>query len=662
MAYWEFLLQKEGDRDWLPLETAHVEISEGRYRIVAHTSHRNAVAEVRLSQFLPSPLPAKQRVLKRIGQTTQDGLMVVMPFTHLAVGRWTVHCCSGQGPSDQSVPSWRYQIQIQVLEIESELDYWDVDLDEPEAAASFSVQSVEPPNASDLPGNQAVPLTAPISPPRLLESAAIADVPLRLQLDQQSIFLQDEATCSLQGYVTTLSEVEGMPREGHLWVQFRNPETSQVLHSEGHPITIDALPRHFTVSVSLPQPLSVRLLVGEMSLWSAASPPQILAIQGFTITLNLDALLEAVAAQGETLTETILDNLAGQTSAEIAAPPREVPFQRLYLPTTGLTLPPTIHHSQDKQPGSPCLPQVPGYRSPRPPETQSAPDIHSPSVPEPSSKTVDLPFFTRPQVGIQGPEAGGRSLEQEAFLPISAAAAQETPDQSATAPDTATNPDFKGRFWSRLNSLAQASTKTAAALKAEMEAAGLNAENSVLAPDIPHQEPLPSDSFSPPETESFQHRPSYEVVVYDADIEPDPASLLPTVHPQTVDAIERSAIPLEEPDNEIPVPQLRLPETALIAGAPLSVTVSLSAYPRRLAVKLWIIDVQSRSLVDRPRWLMSWIPNEAGDNTTSLRLQIPQGSIEVRFEAIAIDLTTQQESHKTTQLRKIIPPDEATMD
>jgi hypothetical protein len=54
MAYWEFLLQKEGDRDWLPLETAHVEISEGRYRIIAHSSYCEVPVEIRLSQLLTS--------------------------------------------------------------------------------------------------------------------------------------------------------------------------------------------------------------------------------------------------------------------------------------------------------------------------------------------------------------------------------------------------------------------------------------------------------------------------------------------------------------------------------------------------------------------------------------------------------------------------------
>ncbi len=48
MEYWEFLLQKEGDRSWLPLESPTVEILEGRYRVVARSSRKQTNVEVRI--------------------------------------------------------------------------------------------------------------------------------------------------------------------------------------------------------------------------------------------------------------------------------------------------------------------------------------------------------------------------------------------------------------------------------------------------------------------------------------------------------------------------------------------------------------------------------------------------------------------------------------
>ncbi|NER82869.1 MAG: hypothetical protein F6K42_25605, partial [Leptolyngbya sp. SIO1D8] len=129
MAYWEFLLQKEGDRDWLPLETAHVEISEGRYRIIAHTSYCKIPVEIRLGQLLADQIPPRRKTLRRIGQTNENGLMVVMPFTHLTAGSWTIKC-SAIEPDGAAVPQdvWEYGVQLQVLAIESDLDYWDTDL------------------------------------------------------------------------------------------------------------------------------------------------------------------------------------------------------------------------------------------------------------------------------------------------------------------------------------------------------------------------------------------------------------------------------------------------------------------------------------------------------------------------------------------------------
>ncbi len=38
-------------------------------------------------------------------------------------------------------------------------------------------------------------------------------------------------------------------------------------------------------------------------------------------------------------------------------------------------------------------------------------------------------------------------------------------------------------------------------------------------------------------------------------------------------------------------------------------------------------------------------------------LSVPFGCLEIRLEAIALDLSTQQESHKVTIVRTVIPPD-----
>ena len=131
MTYWEFLLQQDGDRTWLPLETAHVEILEGRYRIVAHTSHSDTPVDIHLTQRLAEQIPPKRRVLKRQGRTNDDGLMVVLPFTHLTAGTWTLRCCAAD-PSGDHVDPFDYGVQLRVVPVEDDPDNWLPDWDMPE--------------------------------------------------------------------------------------------------------------------------------------------------------------------------------------------------------------------------------------------------------------------------------------------------------------------------------------------------------------------------------------------------------------------------------------------------------------------------------------------------------------------------------------------------
>ncbi len=68
MKHWEFLIQREGDQTWLPLEAQQVEILEGRYRVVAHTDRIEIPMDIRVSQLITDELPPRKRVRKRTGK------------------------------------------------------------------------------------------------------------------------------------------------------------------------------------------------------------------------------------------------------------------------------------------------------------------------------------------------------------------------------------------------------------------------------------------------------------------------------------------------------------------------------------------------------------------------------------------------------------------
>ncbi|MEW6494139.1 MAG: hypothetical protein AB1589_16745, partial [Cyanobacteriota bacterium] len=107
----------------------------------------------------------------------------------------------------------------------------------------------------------------------------------------------------------------------------------------------------------------------------------------------------------------------------------------------------------------------------------------------------------------------------------------------------------------------------------------------------------------------------------------------------------------------IPAPELSIPTKELAAGEPVIVRVKLPPHSSRLCVKLWVQDRQSRSLLDGPRWLMDLIPDRTGEQEALTQLTIPFGSMEIRFEAIAVDIDSQRESHKVAVDCVVVPPD-----
>jgi hypothetical protein len=137
MEKWEFLLQKEGDRSWLPLDSPDVEILEDRYRIVARSSRINTTVEVCVSHLLTTDeTPPKRRVQKRTSQTNPDGLMVVIPFTRLQAGVWELRCASTDVMSDLLGSGWQHSVRLQVVARQPEEEW------EPEWASPATVPPV----------------------------------------------------------------------------------------------------------------------------------------------------------------------------------------------------------------------------------------------------------------------------------------------------------------------------------------------------------------------------------------------------------------------------------------------------------------------------------------------------------------------------------------
>ena len=118
MEQWQFLIQKQGDRSWHNLESPNLEISEGWYRVLARSHLRNTDVEIRIIHSSISEISPKRQIQRRSQRTNAEGLMAVIPFTHLQPGIWELQC-SGDLISDLFGKSWQYGIYLQVFSEES---------------------------------------------------------------------------------------------------------------------------------------------------------------------------------------------------------------------------------------------------------------------------------------------------------------------------------------------------------------------------------------------------------------------------------------------------------------------------------------------------------------------------------------------------------------
>ncbi|HEY9642815.1 MAG TPA: hypothetical protein V6C57_20165, partial [Coleofasciculaceae cyanobacterium] len=292
MAFWEFLIQKEGDRSWLPLESPKVEILEGRYRIVARSSRINAPVEIRMVQNATHETPPVRRIQKRTSQTNKDGLVVIIPFTRLVPGEWELRC-TGDLMAEMLGEGWQHGVQLQVLPLESTSDDWDpdwqedsTDLTDSAAQAQTSQAQAAQENADQtqpdqtqpdqtqpdqtqpdqtqsdgLPIADAIAVQDATDLPLEAQATAVAtaedsDSPdfgqlaaatlahsLHLSLERQTYVVLREQPLLLQGQVQPQAEQEPPDRAfagGHLRLRLFDPQTSQMLVDETQPLAEQA--------------------------------------------------------------------------------------------------------------------------------------------------------------------------------------------------------------------------------------------------------------------------------------------------------------------------------------------------------------------------------------------------------------------------------------
>jgi hypothetical protein len=120
MIQWQFLIQKEGDQDWLPLESPNVEILEGRYYLMAQVDCPSVLVEVQIRHEYELDGVPQDVTQRRRQRTDAEGLLELFPLTYLPPGLWELQCqiAGSQEIQDSALPQ---KLFLQVLAQDFEL-------------------------------------------------------------------------------------------------------------------------------------------------------------------------------------------------------------------------------------------------------------------------------------------------------------------------------------------------------------------------------------------------------------------------------------------------------------------------------------------------------------------------------------------------------------
>ncbi|YAF97860.1 MAG: hypothetical protein AB3A66_09490 [Nodularia sp. CChRGM 3473] len=367
MEHWQFLIQKQGDRSWHNLESPNLEISEGRYRVLARSHLRNTDVEIRVTHSSVQEIPPKRRIQKRSRRTNSEGLMAVIPFTHLKPGIWELQC-SGDLMSDLFGNSWQYSIHIQVLPQEINGSWSRLGTGEsvvlpehPNTIADgnlISPVAVETtptvqnnPATGDLPTQTVVEETVidqPVSPvwlkgetaeqilqnlievalpasetllenDKVAESSAIQPEPLLLlTLDQETYIARWGQVLTINGRVELQNNINlagktPYPESLHdleLLIELRSPLGSKIFTQVRKPLPDSSLPLSISSAINILLDWESKLILADISLYGAFThfgEVILLASKSFTITADVTELL-AVTAAAKSSQPNLLDH------------------------------------------------------------------------------------------------------------------------------------------------------------------------------------------------------------------------------------------------------------------------------------------------------------------------------------------------------------------
>ncbi|AFY75390.1 hypothetical protein Syn7502_03553 [Synechococcus sp. PCC 7502] len=260
MPTWEFLLQKKGDKSWLPLESPTLEILEGEYRLAARCGLVNTPIDIDIDYLSYKENDEQvdqswQRHFTRL--VNRQGLVLIMPFLTFGVGFWQIKCHFRQ--FNESIVK---SLKIEVLEAISS----DIDLDWEGFDTESNVIQIKSQDTSATPDQEDV-LIDPLLVLELAELDLLMAAPIqnfgKTQLPNQLINLAETefavkgtATIEIRGEAYLSGSLEIVLKHKHTYIC-----RQQFLHN-----TSDS--DFFSYTIEIPELSEPQMLTGEVRIYT----------------------------------------------------------------------------------------------------------------------------------------------------------------------------------------------------------------------------------------------------------------------------------------------------------------------------------------------------------------------------------------------------------
>ncbi|MBU6345044.1 MAG: hypothetical protein KGR70_07045 [Cyanobacteria bacterium REEB494] len=599
MENWQFLIQKQGDRHWQSLDSSRLEISLGRYRVLARSHLVNQQVEVLITHSLPWADQSKKLIVQGTRRSNQDGLIAVLPFTDLQEGIWELQCWGRVGEDE----SWQYSLVLGVSspdedgltennnQIHAETEYSEYGSDDASGDPILSTMEdfINQPASPVFSGGKTaeeifqrvIDFTSPQSQGEYLSGTSVPQspsLPLELFLEQNTYIVNWGKPFSINGYgilssskqLTSPSLSSVKIYQVHLSVQVRSPGESKILLDfPQHLSTEELLPFAFSHNLTIPHDCISQLLLATINLYGSFTPHDqviLLASHPFTITAEFDQLLPLISQ-----TSLVLSTSPGHYTG-ILSPPSSSP-SHLGLELFNLVKKPELAHFHVLEPAP---------HQPLPPKIQ------------PVSKESRLSL-----VPVE--------IDQELYpVDMELGPTLEVSKQKIFQPEQ------------------------------------LNVETSLLknTVNLPGDE-IVIDDVSIDIITNPEEQGQYDSANQSLELEKQPWNDVKTGQ-EMLDSVS------------LPTPGLFLPSGELLAGSLIKIRLEVDKMYPNLTIKLWLEDCQNRELLDGPHVLTDFQPHSLGKWQTITQLVVPLGCTQILLGAIAVESDSQRESHKVTAIRNIM--------